>query len=553
MSNGFLSMGPDYTPGTTASATGSVLDDILYQLTRPVETEGTFTQAEALFENAYSELSKIQNQVAPEQQADALAEYLRTSGFSSHVVEQTLGIPREEVNVALAQAGYSETGQPLEEANLQNELLTSSVTGQSDVFFDYVDLAEENKVDLTQAEFADLVARTNAATSNEEVSQILTEAGIFHDTASLDPETGMDMGGSLMDRITITDASAQADSQAADAQAAAEQAAAEQAAADAKAAADKAAADKAAADAAAKAAADKAAADAQAAAEAAAADSAIATDYTIDSGGGVQGAKAGDWVYDSKDEVFRQVGGVEVIKPKSGDYTGQILNSSEVSEVFEKFEDTSTINPAAGGGGTLSGSAGTKWGAIYSVLGADGVFDEMQKTGKTVSDIASETGETVADINDALGVVTVDAGPAIGPQPPITVDAGPAIGPTTTGAGTTTGTTTTTSTGTGTSTLTVDAGPAIGPTIGPTTTATTTGTTTGTPTTTTTGTGTTTGTPTTTGTGTGTGRNGLIMMLAQQAPITEQMFSRELFEPKFTELDNVAQALGMLQSIARRF
>ncbi len=205
MSNGFLSMGPDYTPGTTASATGSVLDDILYQLTRPVETEGMFTQAEALFENAYSELSKIQNQVPAEQQADALAEYLRTSGFSSHVVEQTLGIPREEVNVALAQAGYSETGQSLEEDNLQNQLLKSSVTGPSDVFFDYVDLAEENKVPLTQAEFTSLVAKTNAATSNKEISQILSEAGIFHDTASLDAETGMDMGGRLMDRITITD------------------------------------------------------------------------------------------------------------------------------------------------------------------------------------------------------------------------------------------------------------------------------------------------------------------------------------------------------------
>jgi hypothetical protein len=45
----------------------------------------------------------------------------------------------------------------------------------------------------------------------------------------------------------------------------------------------------------------------------------------------------------------------------------------------------------------------------------------------------------------------------------------------------------------------------------------------------------------------------LIIGLAQQAPITEQMFSRELFEPKFTELDNVAKALGMLQSIGRRF
>ena len=48
-------------------------------------------------------------------------------------------------------------------------------------------------------------------------------------------------------------------------------------------------------------------------------------------------------------------------------------------------------------------------------------------------------------------------------------------------------------------------------------------------------------------------RSGLIMMLSQQAPITEQMFSRELFEPKLKELDNVAKAIGMLQNIARGF
>ena len=111
-----------------------------------------------------------------------------------------------------------------EDELIQTELLGSDVTGQSDVFFDYVNIAEQNKIDFTQAEFADLVAKTNAATSNEEISQILTEAGIFHDTASLDRDTGTDMGGRLMDRITITDASssAQATSQAAaDAQAAA--------------------------------------------------------------------------------------------------------------------------------------------------------------------------------------------------------------------------------------------------------------------------------------------------------------------------------------------
>ena len=48
-------------------------------------------------------------------------------------------------------------------------------------------------------------------------------------------------------------------------------------------------------------------------------------------------------------------------------------------------------------------------------------------------------------------------------------------------------------------------------------------------------------------------RSELIMRLSQQTPITEQMFSRELFEPKLKELDNVAKAMGLLQDIARGF
>ena len=44
-----------------------------------------------------------------------------------------------------------------------------------------------------------------------------------------------------------------------------------------------------------------------------------------------------------------------------------------------------------------------------------------------------------------------------------------------------------------------------------------------------------------------------LLALIQNTPVTEQMFSRELFEPKLRELDNVAQALGMIQSIGRRF
>ena len=94
----------------------SVIDDILYQLqskTFEEEMEGRFAAAEALADNAYMVLSQIQNEVPADQQADVLAEYLRESGFSSHVVEQMLGIPRSEVDAALASAGYDVTGQPL--------------------------------------------------------------------------------------------------------------------------------------------------------------------------------------------------------------------------------------------------------------------------------------------------------------------------------------------------------------------------------------------------------------------------------------------------------
>ena len=91
----------------------SVIDDILYQLqskTFEEEMEGRFEAAEALADNAYTVLSQIQDVVPPDQQADVLAEYLRESGFSSHVVEQMLGIPRQEVDAALEAAGYGPTG-----------------------------------------------------------------------------------------------------------------------------------------------------------------------------------------------------------------------------------------------------------------------------------------------------------------------------------------------------------------------------------------------------------------------------------------------------------
>ena len=191
MSNGFLSMGPDYTPGTSQTATGSMLDDILYQLTRPVETEGMFDRAEALYENAYSQLSKIANDVPPEQQADALAEYLRTSGFSSDVVEQTLGIPKEEVNAALEAAGYTVTGDvlptktksPLELiqtgpviTDTSSAASASASTAGSDGGADSLD---GETVDLSARTTDDLTADTTASTIDgaDTLGGLVTTAG----------------------------------------------------------------------------------------------------------------------------------------------------------------------------------------------------------------------------------------------------------------------------------------------------------------------------------------------------------------------------------------
>jgi hypothetical protein len=104
----------------------NLLDDILYQLQQPTDTEGMFVRDEALADNAYMVLSQIQELVPPEQQADVTAEFLRESGFSSDVVTQMLGIPRDAVDTALAEAGYGPTGQPLPEPTAE-EMLGSTV------------------------------------------------------------------------------------------------------------------------------------------------------------------------------------------------------------------------------------------------------------------------------------------------------------------------------------------------------------------------------------------------------------------------------------------
>ena len=91
-------------------------------------TEGMYNATEDLFENAYLALKDIQMTVPQEQQPTVLAEFLRNNGFSTNVVEQTLGIPYEEVNQVLEAAGFDSKGNPLEVGDLtQNELITNNL------------------------------------------------------------------------------------------------------------------------------------------------------------------------------------------------------------------------------------------------------------------------------------------------------------------------------------------------------------------------------------------------------------------------------------------
>lgn len=83
-----------------------------------METEGMYTATEEAFGDVQRELRDILYTVPADQQADAAAQFLRESGFSSDVITQALDIPKEEVNAALMAAGYDVTGQPLSEEDV---------------------------------------------------------------------------------------------------------------------------------------------------------------------------------------------------------------------------------------------------------------------------------------------------------------------------------------------------------------------------------------------------------------------------------------------------
>jgi len=106
----------------------SLLDDILYQINRPdfSDTEGMFEREEALFDNVVNVLTQIQNQIPEDQRVDKVAEFLRNSGFSSDVVTQALGIPKEEVNAALMAGGYDVLGNKLPEGNVNQTTIPPS-------------------------------------------------------------------------------------------------------------------------------------------------------------------------------------------------------------------------------------------------------------------------------------------------------------------------------------------------------------------------------------------------------------------------------------------
>lgn len=137
--------------GTSSSGGMTYADQVLLGGAFPVlrdktiqeEMEGRFEAAESLADNTYMVLSQIQELVPPEQQADVTAEFLRESGFSSDVVTQMLGIPRDIVDAALRDAGYDAFGNVLEEEDVFADTTATTINDSNDDQIDMVDLVEE--------------------------------------------------------------------------------------------------------------------------------------------------------------------------------------------------------------------------------------------------------------------------------------------------------------------------------------------------------------------------------------------------------------------------
>ena len=102
----------------------------------------------------------------------------------------------------------------------------------------------------------------------------------------------------------------------------------------------------------------------------------------------------GEWVYDSESGLFRQVGGIETIKPIPGDYKdGQVLSGTEMQGKFGEWGRTSTKNTQA---------TPTPWAYIFQNDGVKGVLDVMRLLNKTKEQVAEESGTSISDIDKAI-------------------------------------------------------------------------------------------------------------------------------------------------------
>jgi hypothetical protein len=343
-------------------------------------TEGMYTQAEEAFESAQRDLRDIQLTVPQDQQADALADYLRKSGYSSHVVEQTLGIPREEVDAALMAAGYDYEGQPLPEGTLDNELIKTTEQELQEVYDS--DISGKEKIDKV---FDILNPDDTEAGRVAAQAEVLEEANRAGYTVE-----------SLADIYRTDD-----------------------------------------------------------------------TPFPL------------DVLYQILMNLPNNKDAIDILGRSAGLPTGN-GNSENGDGLGDKNGDGLGDKDGDGlgddglgngtGNDTITGGTGND--TIIGGTGNDTII------GGTGNDVIDDTKEDTVITDTVINDTVIDDTPRtifqVGPQGPQGERGEP-------------------------------------------------------------------------------GKSGLIMMLAQQAPITEQMFSRELFEPKFRELDNVAQALGMLQDIGRRF
>ena len=164
-----------------------------------METEGMYTAAEEAFETAQRDLRDIQFTVPQDEQADALAEYLQKTGYSSDIVEQTLGIPKETVNAALNAAGYKPDGQQF----TPEEMLGSAVFSDSPMALIDVKLGD------TASDSSSAAASASTDGGAETIDDVLAKStdDLTADTTASTIDSGGLVSGEATDIVSGTDTS----------------------------------------------------------------------------------------------------------------------------------------------------------------------------------------------------------------------------------------------------------------------------------------------------------------------------------------------------------